>query len=49
MIPVTYYLIVSFCLLAIGLAVVITRKNAIMALIGIELILNAANINLVTW
>lgn len=49
MIPVTYYLIVSFILLSIGLAVVITRKNAIMALIGIELILNAANINLVAF
>ncbi|MFA0960885.1 NADH-quinone oxidoreductase subunit NuoK [Roseivirga sp. BDSF3-8] len=49
MIPITHYLIVSFCLLSVGLAVVITRKNAIMALIGIELMLNAANINLVAF
>lgn len=32
-----------------GLFVVLTKKNAIMVLIGIELMLNAANLNLVTF
>ena len=32
-----------------GLFVVLTKKNTIMVLIGIELMLNAANLNLVTF
>lgn len=32
-----------------GLFVVLTKKNAIMVLIGVELMLNAANLNLVTF
>lgn len=32
-----------------GLFVVLTKKNAIMVLIGIELMLNAANLNLITF
>lgn len=47
MIPVTHYIILSATLLTIGLMIVIIKKNAIMVLIGIELMLNAANINLV--
>lgn len=35
---------IIFC---IGMAVVITKKNAIVVLMGVELILNAANINFV--
>lgn len=34
-------------LFCIGLAVVIVKKNAIMVLLGIELMLNASNLNLV--
>lgn len=34
-------------LFSIGLAVVLTRRNSIMVLLGIELMLNATNINLV--
>ena len=41
------YFILSAVLFSVGLAIVITRKNAIFVLMGIELMLNAANINLV--
>lgn len=43
------YLIVSAVLLVLGLFAVITRKNAIAVLMGVELILNAANINFVAF
>lgn len=49
MIPITHFLILSGILFVIGLVVVITKKNAIMVLIGIELMLNAANLNLITF
>ena len=45
MIPVEHFYYVSAALFAIGLAIVITRRNAIMILMGIELMLNASNIN----
>lgn len=44
---VEFYFYLSAFLFAVGLAIVITRKNAIFALIGIELMLNAANINFI--
>ncbi|HNP18723.1 MAG TPA: NADH-quinone oxidoreductase subunit NuoK [Fulvivirga sp.] len=42
-----FYFLISSFLFAIGLAIVVTRKNAILVLMGIELMLNAANINFV--
>jgi len=42
-----YYLIIGALLFVIGLFLLLTRKNAIMALMGIELMLNAANVNFV--
>ena len=44
-----HYLIVSSILFCLGIFGVITRKNAIMVLMGIELILNSANINFVAF
>lgn len=41
----THFLILSAILFSFGVFAVLTRKNAIMVLMGIELILNAANIN----
>lgn len=41
-----FYLL-SGWLFCVGLFIIITKKNAIMILMGIELILNAANLNLV--
>lgn len=49
MIPIEHYIILSAILLCIGLVAVIIKKNAIVVLMGIELILNAANINLVAF
>jgi len=44
-----HYLVLSAILFGIGLFAMISRRNAIMILMGIELILNAANINLVAF
>ena len=49
MTPLAGYLILSAFLFAIGLAGALTRRNAIMVLIGIELMLNAANLNFVAF
>jgi NADH:ubiquinone oxidoreductase subunit K len=49
MIPVDYYIIVSILLFSIGSAIVFTRRNILYVLMGIELIFNAANINLVAF
>jgi NADH-quinone oxidoreductase subunit K len=44
-----HFLFVSAILFAFGIYGVITRKNAIMVLMGIELILNSANINFIAF
>jgi NADH-quinone oxidoreductase subunit K len=44
-----HYLVVSAILFSLGLFGIITRKNAIMVLMGIELVLNSANINFVAF
>src|SRR5438132_7359745 len=49
MTPLHCYLIVSALLFAVGLAGALTRRNAIMVLIGIELMLNAANLNFIAF
>ena len=43
------YLIVSALLFAVGLAGALTRRNAILVLVGIELMLNAANLAFVAF
>jgi NADH-quinone oxidoreductase subunit K len=45
----SHYLILSALLFSLGIYGVITRRNAIMVLMGIELILNAANINFIAF
>jgi NADH-quinone oxidoreductase subunit K len=45
----TPYLILSATLLVLGLAIVISKRNAIAMLIGVEFILNAATLNLVAF
>ncbi len=47
--PLWCYLAVSAALFCIGLAGALTRRNAIMVLIGIELMLNAANLNFIAF
>ncbi|TAF74138.1 MAG: NADH-quinone oxidoreductase subunit NuoK [Bacteroidetes bacterium] len=44
-----YYFIISVFLFCLGLYFSITAKNFILVLIGIELILNATNLNLVAF
>ena len=45
----THFLVVSSILFSLGLLALATRRNAVLMLMGIELILNAANINLVAF
>lgn len=45
----THYLILSGALFSLGLLAVLTWKNAIRVLMGLELMLNSANINLVAF
>jgi NADH-quinone oxidoreductase subunit K len=47
--PLTGYLLLSALLFSIGLAGALTRRNAILVLIGIELMLNAANLNFIAF
>jgi len=47
--PLPFYLLLSASLFAIGLAGALTRRNAILVLIGIELMLNAANLNFIAF
>ena len=49
MIPLAAFLILAALVFAIGLAIALTRRNAILVLIGIELMLNAANLNLIAF
>ena len=49
MIPLSWYLIFAAALFCIGLFGVLARKNAIAILMGIELMLNAVNINLMAF
>jgi NADH:ubiquinone oxidoreductase subunit K len=49
MTPLAAYLVVSSALFAVGLAGVLLRRHAILILIGIELMLNAANLNFIAF
>ena len=49
MTPLAGYLVLSAMIFAIGLAGALTRRNAIIVLIGIELMLNAANLNFIAF
>jgi NADH-quinone oxidoreductase subunit K len=44
-----HYLIIAALLFSLGLVAVLTRRNGIAVLMGIELILNAANINFLAF
>jgi len=45
----THFLVISVVLFSLGIYGVITRRNAVMILMGIELILNSANINFIAF
>jgi NADH-quinone oxidoreductase subunit K len=45
----THFLFVSTILFSLGIYAIVARRNAILVLMGIELMLNAANINFVAF
>ncbi len=49
MITLTHYLVVSALVFGLGMYAALSRRNAVAMLMGIELMLNAANINLVAF
>ena len=49
MIPLQHFLFISAALFSLGLFAVITRKNAIQILMGIELMINASILNIVAF
>lgn len=49
MIPLSWYLILAAALFCIGFYGVLARRNAVAILMGVELMLNAVNINLVAF
>jgi NADH-quinone oxidoreductase subunit K len=48
-VPIEYFVLLSMALFSIGLFGVLTRRNALMFLMSVELMLNAANINLIAF
>jgi NADH:ubiquinone oxidoreductase subunit K len=49
MFPLEHFLYLGALLFSVGLIIIITKRNAIMVLLGIELMLNASNLNLVAF
>ena len=49
MIPLEWYLVLAAALFCAGLYGVLSRRNAVAILMGVELMLNAVNINLVAF
>jgi NADH:ubiquinone oxidoreductase subunit K len=47
--PLAHYLILAALLFGIGLAGALARRNAVLVLIGLELMLNAANLNFIAF
>jgi NADH-quinone oxidoreductase subunit K len=44
-----HFLVLSAALFCLGMLAVITKKNAVTVLMGVELIINAANINFIAF
>ncbi len=49
MVPPSYYLILSAVLFALGAADVLIRRNALVMFMSVEMMLNAANLTLITY
>ena len=49
MIPIAWYLLLAAALFCVGLFGVLARRNAVAILLGVELMLNAVDINLVSF
>jgi len=48
-ITLSHFLVISAILFSLGLYAMITRRNSILILMGVELMLNAANINFIAF
>ena len=48
-IPIEYYLVLSAFMFTVGIVGVLTRRNAIVVFMCIELMLNSANLTLITY
>jgi NADH-quinone oxidoreductase subunit K len=48
-VPIQWYLLLSAAVFCIGVFGILTRRNALLFLMSVELMLNAANINLVAF
>lgn len=49
MVPLSWYLIFSAALFSVGLFGVLSRRNAVAILLGVELMLNSVNVNLAAF
>ncbi len=49
MVPVSWYVVLSAALFAVGLAGVLVRRNVLVILMAVELMINAVNLNLVAF
>jgi NADH-quinone oxidoreductase subunit K len=49
MVPLEWYLVVAAALFCLGLYGALSRRNAVAVLMGVELMLNAVNINLIAF
>ncbi len=49
MVPLSWYLILAAALFSIGLYGILARRNMVMLLLSLELLLNAVNINLIAF
>ncbi len=49
MVPASYYLVLSAILFALGVAGVLLRRNALVVLMSVEVMLNAVNLTLITY
>jgi NADH-quinone oxidoreductase subunit K len=49
MVPLSWYLTLAAALFCVGMFGVLTRRNAVAILLGIELMLNSVNINLAAF
>ena len=48
-IPIEYYLVLSAFMFVVGIAGVLTRRNAIVVFMSVELMLNSANLTLIAF
>ncbi|WP_135829111.1 NADH-quinone oxidoreductase subunit NuoK [Halorussus halobius] len=49
MVPIEYYLLLSAAVFCIGVFGILTRRNALLFLMSVELLLNSAAVNLVAF